>query len=498
MSLRIGKMATRCRAPGGQEAAGAIVDAVARESLPYELAARLGPSLDRQPAVLRLKLLDVPLRVDATTLRRGGLAEAWAAAFARALHEALARPDGDGTMLRRFDSPVAYRAAMIAHILTGAPRQSWQFPELAGREGRPSAILVLDLLLETGPLLAAVLDELCRARALEAMLAQLDEVGLERLLRAVAEAEGGASALTLNQFIAVGLVLAAQRIPPLRGQAVSRRQAVGIWLQLDRALPLRGIWYALQLLLRLLEEPSLLSSQLGAVGLTAEMPAWCEAVSQELASNMSGNAAAMLDQLRAVTPSAVKAKRGALERWLHSEFAGFLLLCDTVRRLGWVRLRRDPGFGPRAFQALLAGGAMRLVRSWQPGEAVEPAVALLAGWQEEADRFGLAQVFAETPLAALPLFPAATSWPAALEAAADALAEAFGAHIRGFRNAGRRSIVRHFLRMPGRILIDDAALRVVLEPSPWAVALHISGADDAIDDVEWLGGRRIAFVLEGL
>jgi predicted enzyme related to lactoylglutathione lyase len=39
---------------------------------------------------------------------------------------------------------------------------------------------------------------------------------------------------------------------------------------------------------------------------------------------------------------------------------------------------------------------------------------------------------------------------------------------------------------------------VVLDANPWAVALHVSGVDEALECVEWLGGRRVEFVLEGL
>ena len=94
MTLRIGKLATRCLAPRGQGGAGELVDAVARETLPRELSERLGPSLDRQPAVVRLRRLerDGAHRASPSS-KRGGLAGAWANAVARALHEALARPD---------------------------------------------------------------------------------------------------------------------------------------------------------------------------------------------------------------------------------------------------------------------------------------------------------------------------------------------------------------------------------------------------------------------
>jgi hypothetical protein len=175
-----------------------------------------------------------------------------------------------------------------------------------------------------------------------------------------------------------------------------------------------------------------------------------------------------------------------------------LLLCGTIRRLDWARLIREPGFGARRFQALLAGAGMRLLFPWHPGQPIEPAVALLAGMLEEPDRLGLAQVFETTPLAALPLFPQAVDWPAALESAADALAADLAGRVRGFRQSRREAAVRQFLRIPGRILVNESALRVLLEPTPWSVALHISGVDDAVESAEWLGGRRVSYVLEGL
>ena len=104
MTLRIATLSTECRLPRGQEAAGALVDQTVREVLPRALAARLGPSLDHHPAVCRLRALDVVVRIDVATLRRGGLADAWAGAVAKALHEALARPQGDGAWLRTHET----------------------------------------------------------------------------------------------------------------------------------------------------------------------------------------------------------------------------------------------------------------------------------------------------------------------------------------------------------------------------------------------------------
>ena len=528
MTLRIGKLATRCLAPRGQGGASELVDAIARETLPRELSERLGPSLDRQAAVVRLKLVNVTVRIDVAELKRGGLAGAWAKALARALHEALARPDGEGERVRRFESRASYLAAMIVHASRGPPQgRSWQFPELDAKTGRHPAIVVLDLLLESGSDLGDVLEELRRDGKLISTLALLDEVGMERLVRAVAEAEGGDGALTAAQLVAVASALATMRTPPSIGETASRRQAVELWFRLGRDMPLRGIWYGTKLLLRFLQEPALLAwhaarhpsgaapapphgAAAAAVALPpaladimSRFPDWCEQVRRQLQhgylmSRASASAASALEALREITPSAAPSARAAGALWLRIDCAGLLLLYPIIRRLGWARLYNDPAFGPRVFQAMIAGAGTGLLRPWQPGEKIEPAAALLAGLLEEAARLGIAQILDATSVTALNLFPRAADWPAALDAAADALALGLAARIRGFREAGRESIVRHFLRGPGRVLIEENEVRIVLEPSPWSVALHISGADDPLDRVEWLRRRRVVYVLEGL
>ena len=81
MTLTIHKLSTRCRSPRGFERPGALVDDVARGSLASELAAHLGPSLDRLPAVARLKQLRVRLKIPSRNLNAMNLADAWARAF---------------------------------------------------------------------------------------------------------------------------------------------------------------------------------------------------------------------------------------------------------------------------------------------------------------------------------------------------------------------------------------------------------------------------------
>jgi hypothetical protein len=518
MTLHIAKLSTHCRAPRGREALGALVNSLARETLALELFERLGPSLDRQAPVVRIRRLEVKLALATQDLEPRRLVGAWAAALARALHEALARPDDAGETLRRFESRAAYVAAAIAYLLRGETAgRAWQFPEIEARPRLPAAIAALDLLLDSGPLLGDVLEALDWAGDLQKTLGLFDEVGLERLLCTVAEPEQGDSALTGPQFVAVAAALLALRAPPAGGEMTARRRAIELWLHLERQAPLRGVFYAIKLLLLLLEEPALLfgpaseseacaaddqhpAEPLALPAALAEQmarfPPWCETLRRELARDLPIDAAAVLEQVRAITPSAAPKGGSAEARWKACDCAGLLLLYPVIKRLGWFRLYRDSGFGPRAFQALVAGAAMRLLWPWSPGEKIDEAPALLAGMLAEADRLGLAQALEQAPPSSL--FPQAQDWSAALEAAAEALAQAFASRLRGFNKAGRETIVRHFMRLPGRVLIDEKELRVALAPSAWGIVLHISGADDPLAEVEWLDRRAVTYVLEGL
>ena len=44
----------------------------------------------------------------------------------------------------------------------------------------------------------------------------------------------------------------------------------------------------------------------------------------------------------------------------------------------------------------------------------------------------------------------------------------------------------------------EDVISVVLAASPYHVALHISGMDDPLPSVSWMGGRRLEFHLSGL
>jgi hypothetical protein len=76
MSLTIRKLSTHCRSPRNFESPAALVEDVAWGPLASELRATLGPSLDRLPAVIRLKTLHVRLKVPSRNLNTTKLASA--------------------------------------------------------------------------------------------------------------------------------------------------------------------------------------------------------------------------------------------------------------------------------------------------------------------------------------------------------------------------------------------------------------------------------------
>ena len=92
----------------------------------------------------------------------------------------------------------------------------------------------------------------------------------------------------------------------------------------------------------------------------------------------------------------------------------------------------------------------------------------------------------------------AIDWARTFDALAAELLGEFGSLVRGFRQATRPAIVRQFLRTPGRAQVHDRVISVLLDPSPYHVALHISGMDDPLPSVSWMGGRRLEFRLLGL
>ena len=221
-----------------------------------------------------------------------------------------------------------------------------------------------------------------------------------------------------------------------------------------------------------------------------------------------------LDRLRPLVPTAAPVPERSQPPWLEIESASLLLLASIVQRLGWDELRGDPLLipwgGPRFFQVLLAGiGSAVLDRMATEIDALDPAAVLFAGIEREPDMAGLRHSLASIDTTGrrqllarlvpdLAGDPIAIDWATTFDALAAKLIGEFASLVRGFRQAPRPAIVRQFLRTPGRVQVSERVVSVLLAPSPYHVALHISGMDDPLPSVSWMGGRRLEFHLQGL
>jgi len=538
MSLTIHKLSTRCRSPRGVERAGMLVEDVVRELLASELGGQLGPSLDRLPGVTRLKDLRVKVKIPVRKLNAIDLASAWARAFTLALHQALAHPPGDGAIFsRRYESDAAYEAAMLRHISTKGVAPCWEFPELEAWRGAPPAEAALARLLQQPQRILEILAQMERRGWLDGLLALWDELSLEQMMRAVADNGNTSPGLSLENLIDLGRAAAAAGALRSEWAFAGRRQAIRLWGRLHFRFPLREVWHGLRLLQRFLEVPALLIIRDPAL-LVDEVPfpSWCEAIlrsaslpvraaladevvpGQGTRANVEAGSArspsgaksvsdllSVLEGLRPLVPSAassISTSRSVAMKWIVSDCAGMLLMLSIVQRLELWRFIRKPEFvrlgGPRAFSFLLAATGMTLLKRWSLEDPVEPIVALFAGILSEPDVAGMRQFFSETDVSAVAEFVQAENWAEALDRAATELAHSFASRVLGFRRASREAVVKQFLRVPGRVLVEETRVLAVFPPSAWAVALHISGMDDPLGRIEWMGGRRVEFVLEGL
>ena len=92
----------------------------------------------------------------------------------------------------------------------------------------------------------------------------------------------------------------------------------------------------------------------------------------------------------------------------------------------------------------------------------------------------------------------ASDWTRTFDCIGSHIVREFASRVRGFRKATIAFIVNTFFRQAGRVCIDDKRILVLLQPTPFHVALHLSSIAEPVDSVSWLDNRRVEFQLEGL
>jgi hypothetical protein len=226
MTLTIHKLSTRCRLPKGAERAGSLVEEVTRGPLESELNSQLGPSLDRLPAVVRMKELQVKVRVPARELSGRKLAAAWAREFSLALHKALVRPENSGSDTRRHASLAQYNASLIQHLLLEGSSPTWEFPELETRAGKGAAESSFEFFAQQPTAIDETLAELSRRGWLEPLLGLWDELRMEQIMQLVAAESGAGRGMNLRLLSELGRLAAAAGGLHAPWSVASRRQAL--------------------------------------------------------------------------------------------------------------------------------------------------------------------------------------------------------------------------------------------------------------------------------
>jgi hypothetical protein len=520
MTLRIHQLDTTCHVPSWHRNGAELVDRFARGHLARDLGEHLGPSLARQPAVVRIRALNLRVILPASSLSEEGLSVAWREAFAKALFTALTYPSGAGPAgIFRADSVADFLAAAICDLLEGTAAGKWQYAEFEEIFRRGTTEAALALLCNWPQECRGVLSELARREVLDRLLARFDEAAIERLFNmlsppALARVE---SDLSIADLTAIAkLVLA--HLPERNLALVSRSYALSLFVKAWAARPLplslRTVFEALLGVACLLNQkmfwpggkPTTLSPQM--VSLLARIAS--ETSKSQTRTSHLRELETHLTELRARLDIRAPEVSGPEVEWRSTEWCGLFFLAGTLERLGWVRAWQGlPEFQSGGLSCLIAGIGLAIAGDLEPGSAaVDPAIALFAGYLGDPDLSqirgfyqgssrGLRQkvIAAASPLNAAE--DLSQSWEATIDFLTESLVKAFASRVRGFRQSTRKGIVQTFLRRPGRIRIEAERIVAVPEPSPFHVALHISGLDAALDPT-WWNRRRLDFEIGDL
>jgi hypothetical protein len=488
--------------------------------------------------VVRIRRLPLDLKIKSSDLNEETLVRLWANEFCRALTTVLHVQQDDNDTVVTSESRAAWLARFVSHLVSGSAQSRWEYEEFADALKLGTVDAVLTTLQCEPKEIVSVLQLLQRQGRLDSLLMLFGDLAYEQLFAIIAKAESRQDIeLAIEDLFTVGKLVSSDS--PAARVLASRRRALLIFLELvaDGQTAISSQWSPRRVLYALIALDTLVS-------VTRSWPreTWRQQLTPALLAGSAGSLnptiLAVLEQFGRFAAEPDENTRqqklaplvqllqslannvGAtteLQKQFHivsGDCVGFLLLAGLIDRFRWPRhiLQSSLGqrWGDRAVTCCLAGLAQHLLQK-DSDKDLDPGVAVFAGWLEPAsanrtllqsilssasdeDRADLIERLAGTPEDKT----LASDWFKTFGQLGGFLLREFASRIRGFRNATPEFIVNTFLKQPGRIVIDDERIYVTLQPNPFHVALHLSGVDEPIDSVTWLGNRRLQFQLEGL
>jgi hypothetical protein len=218
--------------------------------------------------------------------------------------------------------------------------------------------------------------------------------------------------------------------------------------------------------------------------------------------------ASLFEQLASMTVGTSLDSTSESKR-ISTDWAGLFFLVRIIDKLGWenrlVRSSLGTKWGPRLLTYILAGTALAIVNRFNDEpRCLDSGLALFSGWVDQPDLHGLRDFFAsgtvETRRGILRELldeqaaeQSSITWQSGFDLLAAHLIRELTGRIRCLGKASRSFVVKNFVTLPGRIRIEEKRLVVVFTSSPLNAVVHLSGLDDSVEEVDWLGGRRIEF-----
>lgn len=187
MNGRIGHLRNHYRVVGARGTEVALVarlDRIMREQLSATLDAALGKAFAGDDAVYVLRQVKAGTLLSAVeSLADAGLARRWAERLAGAVVRSIAKDEGDGTNLVRFEDQSDYLTHFIIALLHGSAWSRWYFGAFVPLRALAAPEALRSVLLDNMRHVPAILSHLHQRGELETLLAALDEKTRDALWR---------------------------------------------------------------------------------------------------------------------------------------------------------------------------------------------------------------------------------------------------------------------------------------------------------------------------